>query len=287
MRFAFVSVEKVRYPVTTLCRLLEVSRSGFYASCGRSESGRSREDRKLLEEIRAGHTASRRTYGSPRVHRDLRERGVAGGRHRVARLMREAGLFSKRRRRYRVTTDSNHSHPLADNVLARDFTADGPNRKWAADITYVWTRSGWLYLAAVIDLYSRRVVGWAMSTRMTRQLALDALLMALAHRGQPEQLVHHSDQGSQYASRDYRRLLRSHGIECSMSRRGNCWDNAVVESFFATLKSELVHHADYQDPAEAKANIFEFIEVFYNRQRRHSTLGYVSPADFEQAALAA
>ena len=201
--------------------------------------------------------------------------------------MRREGLRSKRRRRYRVTTNSDHHHPVAANVLERDFTADAENCKWAADITYVWTRCGWLYLAVVLDLYSRRVVGWAMSNRITRELALNALGMALTHRPRPELLVHHSDRGSQYASADYRRLLDAHGIECSMSRRANCWDNAVVESFFATLKTELIHHADYPSPAEARAAIFEFIEVFYNRQRRHSTLGYQTPAGFERMARAA
>ena len=241
----------------------------------------------FLVNIKASHTASRGTYGSPRVHRDLVEDGVAVGRHRVARLMRQEGLRSKRRRRYRVTTNSDHHHPVAANVLERDFTADAENCKWAADITYVWTRCGWLSLAVVLDLYSRRVVGWAMSNRITRELALNALSMALTHRPRPELLVHHSDRGSQYASADHRRLLDAHGIECSMSRRANCWDNAVVESFFATLKTELIHHADYQSPAEARAAIFEFIEVFYNRQRRHSTLGYQTPAGFERMARAA
>ena len=287
MRFAFIEAEKANYPVTVMCRMLEVSRCGFYAWRGRPESTRSREDRRLLVKIKASHAASRETYGSPRVHRDLREDGETIGRGRVARLMRVAGLRSKRRRRYRVTTDSNHSQPVAANVLERDFTAEASNRKWASDITYVPTRSGWLYLAVVLDLYSRRVVGWAMSTRITRKLALDALRMALVHRDRPRMLVHHSDRGSQYASKDYRRVLQAHGIQCSMSRRGNCWDNAVVESFFATLKTELIHHSDYRLPQEAKAEIFEYIEVFYNRQRRHSTLDYQTPVGFERAALAA
>ncbi len=287
MRFAFIEAEKARFPVTMMCRLLEVSRSGFYASRGRRESTRAGEDRRLLVHIKASHTASRGTYGSPRVHRDLVEDGVAVGRHRVARLMRQEGLRSKRRRRYRVTTHSDHHHPVAANVLERDFTADAENCKWAADITYVWTRCGWLYLAVVLDLYSRRVVGWAMSNRLTRELALNALGMALTHRPRPELLLHHSDRGSQYASADYWRLLDAHGIQCSMSRRANCWDNAVVESFFATLKTELIHHVDYPTPAEARAAIFEFIEVFYNRQRRHSTLGYQTSAGFERMAPAA
>ncbi len=197
MRFVFIEAEKARFPVTMMCRLLEVSRSGFYASRGRRESTRAGEDRRLLVNIKASHTASRGTYGNPRVHRDLVEGGVAVGRHRVARLMRQEGLRSKRRRRYRVTTRSDHHHPVAANVLERDFTADAENCKWAADITYVWTRCGWLYLAVVLDLYSRRVVGWAMSNRITWKLALNALGMALTHRPRPELLVHHSDRGSQ------------------------------------------------------------------------------------------
>lgn len=287
MRFAFIQAEKANYPVTLMCRVLGVSRSGFYAWCRRAESARAREDRRVLVAIEASHAASRGTYGSPRVHRDLRAAGETVGRHRVARLMRQAGLRSRRQRRRVVTTDSNHQQPVAANVLERDFHAAAANRKWAADISYVGTRDGWLYLAVVLDLYSRRVVGWAMSTRIDSELAVGALRMALTQRGQPEQLVHHSDRGSQYASREYQRWLEAHGIECSMSRRGNCWDNAVVESFFATLKTELVYHADYLTAEEAKADIFEYIEVFYNRQRRHSTLGYKTPAEFERAAPAA
>ncbi len=267
--------------------MMSVSRGGFYAWRNRPASPRSKEDQRLLLKVRASYRASRGTYGSPRVHRDLCEDGETVGRARVARLMRQAGLRSKRRRRYRVTTQSNHSRPVADNVLGRQFTAQAPNQKWACDITYVYTASGWLYLAVVLDLYSRRVVGWSMSSRIHRHLVLDALRMALSQRARPRVLLCHSDRGSQYASSDYQRLLQAHGIECSMSRRGNCWDNAVVESFFATLKTELVHHANYRSREEAVAEIFEYIEIFYNRQRRHSTLNYQSPADFERAALAA
>lgn len=287
MRFAFIRAEKANYPVALMCRLLEVSTSGFWAWCRRPESQRAREDRRLLGKIRASHAASRQTYGSRRVHQDLQAFGETVGRQRVARLMRGAGLRSQSRRPYRVTTASKHQQPVAPNVLARDFKAEGANRKWAADISYVKTRGGWLYLAVVLDLYSRRVVGWAMSRRITRQLALDSLQMALTQRGRPQQLLHHSDRGSQYASKDYQRLLQSQDIECSMSRRGNCWDNAVVESFFATLKTELIYRTDYLNPEEARRAIFEYIEVFYNRQRRHSTLGYQTPAEFERSALAA
>lgn len=230
MRFAFVEAQKATYPVSTLCTMMKVSRGGFYAWRTRPESSRSKEDRRLLVKVRASHKASRGTYGSPRVYRDLCEDGETVGRDRVARLMRQAGLRSKRRRRYRVTTDSNHSRAVAANVLGREFTARAPNQKWASDITYVPTRRGWLYLAVVLDLYSRRVVGWSMSTRITRELAVSALRMALSRRGQPRVLVHHSDRGSQYASNDYQRLLKGHGIECSMSRRGNCWDSNNIRA---------------------------------------------------------
>ena len=252
MRFAFIRAEKANYPVALMCRLLEVSTSGFWAWCRRPESQRAREDRRLLGKIRASHAASRQTYGSRRVHQDLQAFGETVGRQRVARLMRGAGLRSQSRRPYRVTTASTHQQPVAPNVLARDFKAEGANRKWAADISYVKTRGGWLHLAVVLDLYSRRVVGWAISRRITRQLALDSLQMALTQRGRPQQLLHHSDRGSQYASKDYQRLLQSQDIECSMSRRGNCWDNAVVESFFATLKTELIYRTDYLNPEEAR-----------------------------------
>ena len=227
MRFAFIDAWKTCFPVALMCRVLRVSRSGYYASRGRPQSKHALEDQRLLVKIKASHEASRGAYGSPRVHRDLREDSETTGRARVARLMRLAGLVSKRRRRYRVTTQSEHSHPIADNLLDRNFTADTVNQKWASDISYVWTGEGWLYLAVVLDLYSRRVVGWSMSTRINRQLALDALRMALIHRKPPSCLLHHSDRGSQYASDDYQKLLKDHRIDCSMSRRGNCWDNGV------------------------------------------------------------
>jgi putative transposase len=227
------------------------------------------------------HAESRGRYGSPRVHRELVAKGLTVSKHRVARLMRENGLRGKRRRKFRHTTDSDHALPVAPNTLARDFTADAPNEAWVTDITYIPTREGWLYLAAIIDLFSRRVVGWSMSDRITRQLTLDALTMALAARTPAVGLLHHSDRGSQYASADYRAALDAAHIECSMSRKGNCWDNAVAESFFATLKTELVHDADWCTRAEARSAIFEYLEIFYNRRRRHSSIGYVSPEEFE------
>jgi putative transposase len=228
------------------------------------------------------HEGARSVYGSPRVHRELQARGVACSENTVAKLMRAHGIRSKARRRFVVrTTESRHDRPVADNVLAREFYPDRPDTAWAADITYVPTAEGWVYLAAVVDLFSRKVVGWATADHLRAELPLEALRMALTHRKPAGELLHHSDRGVQYASEAYQSLLAAHGIEPSMSRKGNCWDNAVVESFFSTLKRELVHHEDYADREEARRSLFEYIEVFYNRKRRHSTLGYRSPAEFE------
>jgi transposase InsO family protein len=239
-------------------------------------------DRRLLVEVKAAHHASRGTYGSPRLHRELTECGHTVGRHRVARLMRENALQGKRRRRFRNTTQSNHRYPVAENALARRFEVNQPNAAWVTDITYVWTWEGWLYLCVILDLYSRRVVGWAMSERIDQALTLTALQMALQARVPGAGLLHHSDRGSQYAAHAYRDMLGEHGIVCSMSRKGNCWDNAVAESFFATLKVELVYDSVFPTRSRATAAIFEYIEAFYNRVRRHSFLGYVSPVDFER-----
>ncbi len=242
---------------------------------------------RLLLEIRAAHQASRHTYGSLRVHAELRARGIKCGHNRVARLMRLDGLRAKQKRRFKATTNSNHDLPVADNLLGRDFQPQVPNQTWAADISYIPTGEGWLYLAVVMDLYSRLVVGWAMSDRTTRKLTMDALGMALGRRRPGPGLMHHSDRGSQYASGDYQAMLRANGITCSMSRKGEVYDNAPMESFFHTLKTELVHQRRYISREEAKADIFEYVEVFYNRQRRHSYLGYHSPAAFESLAKAA
>ncbi len=285
MKFELMDAQKALFPVKFMCQQLGVSRSGYYAWRGRPESARRVADRVLAEDVTRVHHASRRTYGSPRVHAELRARGQRVSRKRVVRLMREQGLAARRRRRYVATTDSRHRQPVAPNVLARDFSPARPNTTWATDITYVGTREGWLYLAVVLDLYSRRVVGWSMSDSIDRHLVLSALDMALEGRHPPRGLVHHSDRGSQYASEDYRSALEARGIECSMSRKGNCWDNAVVESFFSTLKQELVYTTDFNTRAQARLALFEYIEAFYNRQRRHSTLGYVSPVQFELAAL--
>jgi putative transposase len=282
MRYRFMAAEKAEYPVTLMSRILRVSRSGFYAWSKRPESARARSDRALVVDIRAAHEASRGTYGSPRVHRELVAQGRAAGRDRVARLMREQALRGRRKRRFRNTTQSNHRHPVAPNGLERKFMVERPNTAWVGDITYVWTLEGWLYLAVILDLYSRRVVGWAMGPRIDQALTLRALGMALDTRMPGAGLMHHTDRGSQYAANDYRKLLEARGITCSMSRKANCWDNAVAESFFATLKVELVHETWFRTRAQATREIFEYIEVFYNRVRRHSFLDYVSPMEFER-----
>jgi putative transposase len=274
-------VQKADYPIEVLCEVLDVSRSGYYAWKTRPRSARAQQDAQLSKEISAAHARSRRTYGSPRIHADLRARGVRIGRKRIARLMREENLIARRKRRFRRTTDSNHSQPIAPNVLDRQFEVEQLNEAWVTDVTYVWTAAGWLYLAVILDLCSRRVVGWAASATNDRQLALDALEHALNTRPISAGLIHHSDRGSPYASEDYRKKLATYDLVASMSRRGNCWDNAVAESFFATLKGELVDHECYATRAEATASIGEYIEDFYNTRRRHSSIGYISPIEFE------
>ena len=281
MRFRFIATEKATFPVRLLCRTLQVSRGGFYAWQGRAPAPRTVADHGLAVEIAAIHAESRRCYGSPRIHAELRARGRHTSRKRVARLMRGRGLAARRRRRFRVTTNSRHPFPIAPNLLARHFERATPDQAWVTDITYLPTGEGWLYLAVILDLCSRLAVGWAMSERMTDELTVDALGMALARRRPSPGLLHHSDRGSQYASRDYQRVLATHGIVGSMSRRGNCWDNAVAESFFATLKVELVRDATWATRATARTELFEYLEVFYNGQRRHSALGYLSPRAFE------
>ena len=282
MKFAFIAREKATFPLDLLCAVLGVSRTGFYAAQRRPVPARRREDQQLAVHVAAAHAASRGRYGSPRVYRELQAQGHRVGRHRVARLMREQGLRAREKRRFQRTTDSQHGLPVAPNVLDRQFTVATPNTAWVSDITYLWTREGWLYLVVILDLFSRRVVGWALHDRITRQLALDALTMALRHRQPRPGLVHHSDRGSQYASGDYQAVLEASGVVCSMSRRGNCWDNAVAESFFSTLKIELAHDADWTTHAEARADVAEYLEIFYNTQRRHSVLDYLSPVAFER-----
>jgi putative transposase len=279
-----VHAEKAHHKLSTLCRVLGLSRSGYHKWLKAKPSRRQRENTRLVAEIRGIHRTSRSRYGSPRVHAELADRGRRVGKKRVARIMRENGLKARPRRRFRLTTDSAHTLPVAPNLLERNFTASAPNQVWVGDITYIWTLEGWMYLAVLIDLHSRAVVGWALSTRMTRQLVLDALRMAVARRHPPRGLVHHTDRGSQYASAEYRAELDAHGIVCSMSRKGNCWDNAVAESFFASLKKELVHDTVFFSRDIARAHVFEYLEVFYNRQRRHSALNYTTPAHFELAS---
>ena len=284
MRFAFIRRHAGEYPLGWMCQVLRVSMSGYYAWLRRPESRRSREDRRLLIEIRAIHRQSRRTYGSPRIYHELRERRFPCGRHRVARLMRQDGLEGTYRRRFRVTTHSQHRWPVAPNRLQRRFEVATVDTVWAGDLTYIWTREGWLYLAVLLDLCSRRVVGWAMSSRLTRRLPQAALQMAIGRRRPQAPILHHSDRGSQYASNDYRDALADAGLLASMSRRGDCYDNAPVESFFATLKKELVAGEVFYTRRQARREIVDYIEGFYNCWRRHSSLGHISPAAFEEKA---
>jgi transposase InsO family protein len=281
MRYRVIQKHDRRYPIRLMCRALTVSPAGYYAWAGRPESDRSVYNRTLLSAIRMIHQESRETYGSPSIWDALIKRGHRVGENRIARLRRVEGIRAKTVKKWRATTDSGHTWPVVTNTLNRQFQIEQPNRVWAGDITYVWTTEGWLYLAVVLDLYSRIVIGWAMGHRLTVDLAERALTMALANRKPTAGLLHHSDRGSQYAATSYQRLLGEHGITSSMSRKGNCWDNACVESFFGTLKRELVYHRHYATRDEATRDIFEYIEVFYNRRRRHSTLGYDSPAEYE------
>lgn len=282
MKYAFMRDHRGAFPVGVMCRTLEVGRSGFHAWLNRPESPRRQEDRRLLMEIKVIHEQSRKTYGSPRIHAELKASGRACGKHRVARLMRQHGIVSKHKRKFKATTNSNHFHPVAGNLLQRRFDVSGPGQCWVSDITYVPTREGWLYLAVTLDLFHRKVIGWAMGRWIARQLAIDALTMAIRNGHRKPGLIHHSDQGVQYASNEFQAALKSYGIRCSMSRKGDCWDNAVAESFFHTLKVELIHGKIYNTRQEARTAIFDYIEVFYNRQRRHSHLGYLSPVDFEK-----
>jgi putative transposase len=289
VKYACIRRHRHQFPLTLMCRLLGVSRSGFYAAERRAPSVRAQCDQNLRAIIGAIHETSRATYGSPRIHRELRAAGKPIGRNRVARLMRESGLRAKPNRRYRpTTTDSKHGYGVTENVLQRRFSVQetgGVNLAWCGDITYVRTREGWLYLAVLLDLGSRMVVGWAMRDSLEVDLSLDALRMALARRSPQKGLLHHTDRGVQYAALDYRELLAAHGITSSMSRRANCYDNAVAESFFATLRWELLNRHEWSTRAAVRSAIFEYIEIWYNRQRRHSSLGYLSPLQYEQRLL--
>jgi putative transposase len=291
MRFVFIAAEKALYPVRLLCELLEVSRSGFYAWVDRPTPPKTTADARLVVEIRAALVRGRGAYGSPRVHRELRAHGIRVSRKRVERLMRENGIVARQKRRFVHTTDSRHAHPIAPNMLDRHFDPKAANEVWAGDVTYIATGEGWLYLAVLLDLFSRRVVGWATSAVNDRELALEALRRALRSRRPAPGLVHHTDRGSPYASDEYRQALVDRGISASMSRTGDCYDNAVAESFFATLKAEHVDYEDFATRAVGTASIGDYVESFYNTARRHSHLGYVSPIEFElrsqTAALAA
>ena len=285
MKCAWIQTEKATYPIAKLCRWLDVTRSGFYAWRARPESTHARDDRRLKVLVRASFEASKHRYGSPRVHEDLLEQDEHVSRKRVVRLMQEDGLQARRRKRYTLTTMSDHDQPVAANLLDRHFEADAPNQRWVGDTTeFVIGGSGTLYLAAILDLFSRFIVGWAVSAVNDRHVTIKALEMALKRRCPEIGLLHHSDQGCTYASEDYQALLDARGIVCSMSRRGNCYDNAVMESFFSTVKSELGEHFDSH--GDAKMELFDYIEVFYNQRRRHSTLGQISPAAFERRVAA-
>jgi putative transposase len=287
VRFAFIRAEKAKHDVSVLCEVLQVSRQGYYAWLDRKPCQRRLTDEVLRRSIHRAFAESGARYGAPRVQQALQADGQATSRKRVARLMRQEGLVARHRRRFIHTTDSRHGFSVAPNLVNRDFTPDGPNRVWATDITYIPTKKGWFYLAVVLDMFSRKVVGWSMQPYLDRRLVLAALFMAIeARRPAPGTLVHHSDRGVQYACDDYRRALADAEIAVSMSRKGNCWDNAVVESFFSTLKQELVYRTTFADHEAARTALFHYIETFYNRRRLHSSLGYLSPVEYERRATA-
>jgi putative transposase len=287
MKFAFIHVEKAEFPVAALCRVLEVTRQGYYAYAAREPSARAASEAALEASVRSAFEASRGTYGSPRVRAQLERDGVRTSKRRVERVMRGLGLVARRPRRFINTTVRDGTHRVEPNILRRDFTASHPNERWVTDITYVQTDEGWAYLAVILDLCSRGVVGWSLDATASARLPIRALEMAVTHRRPPKGLLHHSDRGCQYTSAEYRTKLAALGIEVSMSRKGNCWDNAVAESFFATLKAELVHKHRWTTRNELRSAVFEYIESFYNRRRLHSSLGYRTPAEVEQQLAAA
>jgi transposase InsO family protein len=284
VKYAFIEEQRKDHGVRTLCKALQVSASGYYAARSRPPSARAQRQSALVFRIREAHAASRQSYGAPRVHAELAAQGVACCRNTVAKLMRREQIVPRAIRQFRVTTDSRNTKDVSPNLIRRRFQVKRPNVCWLGDITYIPTREGWLYLAAVMDLYSRAIVGWGMSPSLDGQLATDALQMAIARRGVPQ--IVHTDRGSTYATWLYRDLISKHRIRQSMSRKGNCWDNAPMESFFHTLKTELVMHCDYKTRDDARASLFDYMEVFYNRQRRHSTINYVAPLAFEDSTTA-
>lgn len=287
MKYAWIKQHMSEFPVESMCRFLRVSRSAYYAWLQRAQTAGEEEDAELTDIIQSVFNKSRATYGTRRIKKELEDRNRLVSRRRIGRLMRAADLTCKTKRKFKATTNSKHDQPIAPNHLDRQFTVEQPNQVYVGDITYIYTQEGWLYLAVVIDLFSRQVVGWSMAEHMRAKLVNDALLMAIWQRKPGKGLLWHTDRGSQYASESHRALLKQHDIRQSMSRKGNCWDNAVSESFFHTLKTELVHHHAYQTRAEAKQTVFEYIEVFYNRERLHSANGYLSPVDYELQCKAA
>ena len=284
MKYGFIEAHRDQFSVSRMCAVLQVSRNGYYDARTRGPSKRSQDNQRASAEIQRVHERSRQAYGAHKTWRELRAEGFSWGRHRIARLRREAGIEARRKRRFRITTQARAGLVAADNRLKQNFETNKVDRVWVGDITFIATAAGWLYLAVLIDLYSRRVVGWAMSERIDQQLVLDGLNMALLQRKVKPGLIHHTDRGRQYSSAAYLDVLKHYGIKPSMSRRGNCYDNAVAESFFSSLKNELVHHCSFKTRDEARAAIFEYIEIFYNRQRRHQTLDYLSPVDYERTA---
>ena len=284
MRYRFIDAHKKAWPIILMCGVLNVSRSGFYDWAARGPSRRTQSNRKLDSRICTIFSRHKQRYGVPRITTDLHDEGIECSENRVARRMRALGLRAIQAKKFKVTTDSNHSKPVAPDLLEQDFSATAPNQKWTSDITYVWTDQGWLYLAVIMDLYSRAIVGWSMNRRMTQQLVCDALTMALFRRQFPQGTIIHSDRGSQYCSKRYQRLIKNNGLRCSMGRKANCYDNAAMESFFHTLKVELVHRERYTTRRRAISRIFEYIETYYNRQRKHSAIGHQIPMQFEKAA---
>lgn len=282
MKYAWITKYKRLFPTAVMCRVLNVSTSGYYDSLKRQLSAQHIRRKSIAQAAACSYFESQRIYGHRKVHMDLVEEGIFCCRETVRRIMRDIGLYSRIKRKFVVTTNSDHMLSIAENILNRDFTADAPNLKWVADITYIPTKTGWLYLAVVMDLFSRRIVGWAMSDSIDSELVRSAMRMALLHRGPDAGLIHHSDRGVQYAAEDFQRLLDNNKVVCSMSRKGNCWDNACAESFFGSLKSERVKNKIYESFEDAKKDIFNYIEVFYNRKRRHESLGYVSPVVYEE-----
>ena len=285
MRFHFIQTVKKAYPLCLLCKVMQVSRSGYYSWEKRDKSARDQERERLIPKVKEIHKTSRKTYGSRRIAKELESLGARCGKHKAGTLMKLAGVEAKQRKKFKATTDSKHTMPVAPNLLERQFAVQTRDLVWVGDITYIWTTEGWLYLAVVIDLFSRRVVGWSINKRMTKQLVKDALLMAIWRRKPSPGLIFHSDRGSQYCSREFQKLMKGYGIRSSMSRKGDCWDNAVAESFFGTLKLELIFWEKYITRCQAKRSIVDYIEMFYNSNRRHSYLDYMSPMEYESKWL--